>query len=1503
MFYLKIKTFRLPEKDLFMRQRSSLKAKLYFYNHQQQLQSFSGFFCGMASELQKGIWGEAAFTTAQTGYGESITDPSYYKQHLIFATPHLGNYPLDQKSLQSDRSHLSSIISPSFTSSAQSWSQFAVPRFECEETRTLIHQLVQGLLQPLSVYYPWESSPPSYEDFLKQKEIDQGATLVGTQVPIVVKEGQHPLVLIDYGVKKAIVTQLQQLPYPLVILPAHSTFETILSYHPSLLFLSNGPGNPALYPSLIKTIQRVILETTLPIRGICLGHQLLALALGMETIKLPYGHRGTNHPVFDHQHNRSFQTSQNHGYAVSESSFEKQKYHYQSLFQLEKTHTSLFDGSLEGFMTTDNRIKSVQFHPEASPGPTDVHFFFQDILCENRDPITIHPFPKNYFVASQVQKRDPQERPFSFQKVLLIGPGPIKIGQAAEFDYSGTQALKALKNVGLDVVLVNSNPATIMTDPALADQTYLSPLTAESLTQIIKKEKVQAVLSSFGGQTALNLALQLEKEGLFQQEGIQLLGPSAWTIEQIEDRELFAQKVTDCGFTINKKKVFFDEEQLHQHLSSDLEPIIFPQLVRQSFALGGQGARIFRSPQDVVDYLQLKPPFPLIFEQSLLGYKEIELEVMRDKAGHKIIVCSIENIDPCGIHTGDSITVAPALTLSDRCFQRCRDICFRLCDEFQLIGGANIQYAINPDNDEDIYVIEMNPRVSRSSALASKATGYPIAKISALLSLGYLLPEIPHDMTLKTSVFFEPMLDYVAVKIPLFPFSKFPYSSRVLGPQMKSVGEVLAMAPTFTEAFLKALRSLECGLEIPRLSQLPYHHHHFPHLSEKESLFKCLEEGYELSLLIVLEALRLGLTLEQIAQKTAIHPWFLEQTQSIYLLEKEIESTQIVQLSDQDKVSQLIQWKKMGFTDLHLSQLLKTSEWFIYSLRKEWSLRPHYRGVDTCAGEFEAQTPYFYGTYLGIKDHQLKPLKSQQSYLVLGSGPNRIGQGIEFDYACVKVTEYLKKNNALSVFINSNPETVSTDYDCSDRLFISPLYREDVDAIYDFEQPQGIIHQFSGQTGLLLRKSFEDFFHHHFPQSFPFLGTSQQSTYICEDREQFAQFLQQFPLQHTKSLSVSSSRHEVEKACEQLGYPVIVRPSFVIGGERMIILKNDQDRDRLSFSQYTDNDFFHIEHFIADAREYDVDAIRDKNGQMILTIAEHIELAGIHSGDSGMIYPAQQLSPELKNKMTTICQMMAEALHIIGPINFQFAIKDDELYCLEANPRGSRTIPFLSKATQLDKIELNMQAILKESMTIDLKKSSSPSPFIFVKQATFAFDRFPEDEQLLGPKMKSTGETIGLALHLEQALYESYLANYQHFKKTGKIIVSISDKNKQMILPKLKMLTDKGFKLVATPGTYHQLVLLGIDVSQTKKIQSHHSHEDISTLFFDSELMMVFTTPEEEIELPHHHQNGFFLRKLSYLYKIPCFTCCESICAVIESLTHRPSPLSLQTHSLQDISS
>jgi carbamoyl-phosphate synthase large subunit len=1013
------------------------------------------------------------------------------------------------------------------------------------------------------------------------------------------------------------------------------------------------------------------------------------------------------------------------------------------------------------------------------------------------------------------------------KSILIIGAGPIIIGQACEFDYSGAQACKALKAEGYRTVLVNSNPATIMTDPDTADVTYIEPITWQAVEKIIEKERPDALLPTMGGQTALNCALDLAKHGVLEKFGVELIGANAAAIEKAEDRLKFKDAMTSIGLESAKSGVAHSMDEawaVQKRIAEEIGTAGFPVVIRPSFTLGGTGGGIAYNPEEFETIcrrgLEASPTNELLIEESLLGWKEFEMEVVRDRADNCIIVCSIENLDPMGVHTGDSITVAPAQTLTDREYQIMRNASIAVLREIGVdTGGSNVQFAVNPDNGRMI-VIEMNPRVSRSSALASKATGFPIAKIAARLAVGYTLDELLNEITGgATPASFEPTIDYVVTKVPRFAFEKFPQADSRLTTQMKSVGEVMAIGRTFQESFQKALRGLEVGVD--GLNQKT---------TDREKLQVELGEPGPERIWYVGDAFAQGLSLDEVHNLTKIDPWFLAQIKEIVDIELALEQKTLADL-DRDTLFGL---KRRGFSDRRLAFLLDTVESEVRKLRHQLNVRPVYKRVDTCAAEFSTDTAYMYSTY---EDECEAAPTDKKKIMVLGGGPNRIGQGIEFDYCCVHAALALREDGYETIMVNCNPETVSTDYDTSDRLYFEPLTLEDVLEIVHIEKPVGTIVQYGGQTPLKLARALE-------ANGVPIIGTSPESIDVAEDRERFQKLLTKLGLRQPPNRTARTEGEAIALAAE-IGYPLVVRPSYVLGGRAMEIVHEQQDLERyMREAVKVSNDSpVLLDHFLNNATEVDVDCLADGERVFVGGVMQHIEQAGVHSGDSACSLPPYSLSDETVAEIKRQTALMAKALNVKGLMNVQFAIQDGDVYVLEVNPRASRTVPFVSKATGLQLAKIAARAMAGQTLSEQgITEEVTPS-YYSVKEAVFPFVKFPGVDTILGPEMKSTGEVMGVGTSFAEAFVKSQMAASVNLPKGGLAFISVRAQDKPQAVEVARGLISLGFKVVATRGTASAIEQAGLAVQVVNKVTEGRPH--IVDMIKNGEVSLVINTVEE----------------------------------------------------------
>jgi len=1044
------------------------------------------------------------------------------------------------------------------------------------------------------------------------------------------------------------------------------------------------------------------------------------------------------------------------------------------------------------------------------------------------------------------------------KKILIIGSGPIVIGQACEFDYSGAQACKALRKEGYKVVLVNSNPATIMTDPELADRTYIEPITPEVVERIIRKERPDSLLPTLGGQTGLNTAVALAENGVLKKYNVRLLGANLQSIKRAEERDRFKKIIMDIGLEVPKSGYAHNMEEARRVA---LE-IGFPVIIRPSYTLGGMGGNVAYNAEEYERFaqwgLQLSPKSQILVEESVVGWKEYELEVMRDRKDNVVIVCSIENLDPMGIHTGDSITVAPAQTLTDKEYQIMRDAALKIIRAIGVeTGGSNIQFAVNPKNGK-LYVIEMNPRVSRSSALASKATGFPIAKIASLLAVGYTLDEIPNDITKKTPACFEPTIDYVVVKWPRFTFEKFPQTSPELTVQMKSVGEAMAIGRTFREAMQKAIRSLE----IDRYSLDARHIK--PDLSNAQ-LRERLRKNYWDKLWYVAEAYRRKFATEQIFELTHIDPWFLEHIRHIVAMERKLKSTPLSKMTPE----LTRQFKENGFSDKYIAQQLNIPETEFRQFRKQQGVVNVYKRVDTCGAEFEAHTPYMYSTY--EQECEAEPTKKRK-IMILGGGPNRIGQGIEFDYCCCHAAFALREIGIESIMVNCNPETVSTDYDTSDRLYFEPLTFEEVMNIVDIEKPDGVIVQFGGQTPLKLSKALH-------AAGVPIIGTSPDSIDRAEDRKLFNQLVNKLKLKQPFS-GTARSYEETLKIAKKLGYPVLIRPSFVLGGRAMDIVYNEKGlRECVEEALEASGDHpILIDKFLDDATELDVDAICDGKTVVIGGIMEHIEEAGVHSGDSACSLPPMTLSKTLIEEVKRQTKLLALELKVKGLINVQYAIKDNEIYILEVNPRASRTIPFVSKTIGVPLAKL--AAKVMAGMTLEELGFTKEieRPYFAVKEAVFPFLKFSGADIILGPEMLSTGEVMGLSDDFGMAFAKSQIAAGTNLPLGGTVFLSVRDMDKPKAVLVGKKLHELGFKILATRGTCIELIKNNVPSEFVRKVVE--GRPNIVDMMINGQVDLIINTTVGEQTI----KDSFVIRRTALDRQIPYATTIRGAAAMAKAI-------------------
>lgn len=1053
-------------------------------------------------------------------------------------------------------------------------------------------------------------------------------------------------------------------------------------------------------------------------------------------------------------------------------------------------------------------------------------------------------------------------RDLSIKKVLVIGSGPIVIGQAAEFDYAGTQACRSLKEEGVEVVLLNSNPATIMTDKDIADRVYIEPLTVEVVEQLIRKEKPDSVLPTLGGQAGLNLAMELEERGFLKEQNVRLIGTTALTIKKAEDRQTFKDTMEKIGEPVAASLVVHNVEDG----IAFAEQIGYPVVLRPAYTLGGSGGGIAGNREELVEILsnglRLSRVGEVLVERCISGWKEIEYEVMRDSAGNVITVCNMENIDPVGVHTGDSIVVAPSQTLGDKEYQMLRTSALNIISELGITGGCNVQYALNPESFE-YCVIEVNPRVSRSSALASKATGYPIAKVAAKIALGYTLDEIPNAITKKTYASFEPMLDYCVVKIPRLPFDKFISAKRTLTTQMKATGEVMSICTNFEGALMKAIRSLEQHVD----SLMSYD---FTGLTT-EQLLDQLAVVDDMRIWRIAEAVRRNISYKKIHEITMIDEWFIDKIAILVEMEQSLKTQELTE-------DLLREAKRMEFPDYLIAKLNgKLSEADVKALREKYGITASYKMVDTCAAEFAATTPYYYSVYGG--ENESLPGHDRKKVLVLGSGPIRIGQGIEFDFCSVHATWAFSKEGWETVIINNNPETVSTDFDIADRLYFEPLTPEDVENVVRLEHPDGAVVQFGGQTAIKLTQALME-------MGVPILGTSAKDVDAAEDRELFDEILQQTQIPRAAGHTVYTAEEAVRVANE-LGYPVLVRPSYVLGGQGMQIAINDEDIVKYIgvINRYTQDHPILVDKYL-EGKEIEVDAVCDGRDILIPGIMEHIERAGIHSGDSISVYPARSLSDKIKKKIEEDTTKLARALHVLGMINIQFIVYQDEVYVIEVNPRSSRTVPYISKVTGIPIVPLAAQVILGHTIReLGFEPGLQPeADYLAIKMPVFSFEKIRDADISLGPEMKSTGECLGIADTFNEALYKAFLGAGIRLPKYRNMIITVRDRDKEAMVPIARRFAALGYKIYSTRGTAADLNACGVRALPINKIEE--PSPNLMDLILGHKIDLVIDIPEQGVE---HAHDGFVIRRAAIETGVNVITAIDTAEALVTSLENTDS--------------
>ncbi|MGA7173462.1 MAG: carbamoyl-phosphate synthase large subunit [Candidatus Dormiibacterota bacterium] len=1442
---------------------------------------FMGTWIGSPAEPPSLMrFGEVVFNTCMTGYQEICTDPSYAGQLLVFTQPLIGNVGTAEVDMESRRAWCRGVVVAECSPTAPHWQAEqtlsawlraqGIPGLERVDTRALTrhlrqHGTLRGVIAPVAAGSVAElaelarmSPSVSEQDLVAEVSC---ATTQRWEEPL------HPalrkgaglgaqtqgsgsglrIAVLDLGVKYNTLRSLVSRGAEVLLLPHSATLAEIVELNPDGVVLTNGPGDPATLAPQVALTKELVAHY--PVLAICLGHQLVGQAAGGSTSRLPFGHHGGNHPVLDLVSGEVFVTPQNHEFQVDASSIAPESGWFIS-------ERNLNDDSVEGLRHRELPVISVQYHPEGSPGPQDRQHLFDQFLELCRTP------------RPEVAERAPDKGlpDSNLRRVLVLGSGPIVIGQAAEFDYAGTQACRSLREEGMEVVLVNSNPATIMTDEEVADRVYLEPLTVEVVTKVIERERPDGLLAGLGGQTALNLAVALDEAGVLERFGVKVLGTPLEAVRDAEDRERFKRRMLAIGEPVPPSRTVNNVSEA----TSFAQEVGLPLVVRPAFTLGGTGGGMVETEEQleqvVARGLQASPITQVLVERALVGWRELEYEVMRDGEDTCICVCNMENLDPMGVHTGDSVVVAPSQTLTDKEHQQLRSAALRIIRALKIEGGCNVQFALAPDSFT-YFVIEVNPRVSRSSALASKATGYPIARVAAKIAVGRRLREIRNQVTGRTCAAFEPSLDYCVAKSPRWPFDKFPHGDRRLGTQMKSTGEAMAIGRTFESAISKVLRSLE---------QVA------PDAATLRRAVERLEEPTDLRLQAVLEALLQGQDRATVSRRTGYPQWFCDRLGDLTDVEWELGELGL----DAVETRQLQLAKRAGLSDRRIADLTKSSSAQVEERRLAAGVVATFKCVDTCAAEFDAATPYFYSSF-ELEDEQRGV---SGSAVVLGSGPIRIGQGIEFDYCSVQAAAALRRRGLEAVMINSNPETVSTDFDCSSRLYFEPMDLESVLQVCRVEQPLGVKVQFGGQTAVNLAG-------HLHRLGVPLLGSAAASIEMAEDRGRFEALLQRLQIARPPG-AATRDPEEAERIAARVGYPVLVRPSYVLGGRAMDVVHSVEELrlylgDALRASGEAGGEVL-VDKYIL-GMEVEVDAICDGQDVLVPGVMEHIERAGVHSGDSMAVFPPQRLDRTVIADLVRITTQLALGTTTLGLINVQYVVHRGQVLVIEVNPRASRTVPFLSKVTGVAMVDTAVGAMLGETL---LGRNLAvgllpPPPLVAVKAPVFSARKLDEVDTVLGPEMTSTGEVIGVASELPAALEKAFWAALGSLPRRGGALVSIADPDKSEGLPIAARLAELGFTLYATPGTAAALGQAGISVIEVSKL--HSGRPNVLDVTVSGQVGLVINTisgtPTNEMEAENPTtgarrpvRDGYRIRQAAVQRGIPCLTSLETAAALVAAL-------------------
>src|SRR5450631_1693215 len=1456
--------------------------------------------------------GEVVFNTCMAGYQEVVTDPSYAGQIVVMTHPLMGNYGCRDDTAESYRVHCRGLVVRELSRDAgharaertldEELRRWSVPGLYGVDTRALTrhlrdHGTLRGLIAPATSMTAAEQMEAACRA-PTLTEPDLVAAVAHTETVFEWHEPLDPtlarvvelagtagafrgvrVVVIDLGVKYNQLRALCSRGADVVVLRHDATIDDVLAQQPDGVLLSNGPGDPVRLDGVVA-LTRSLLERRIPLLGICLGHQVLGRAIGATTSRLPFGHHGGNHPVRDAERGTVHVTSHNHEFQVDAVSIPTGS-------GWSVSERNLNDDSVEGLRHDHLPAFSVQYHPEGAPGPQDRAEVFDEFLTMCRTRLAPGWTRAGHGNGTAPQPgSSPQAPP---RCVLVIGSGPVVIGQAAEFDYAGTQACRALREEGIRVVLVNSNPATIMTDDDVADVVYVEPLTVGVLERIIAAERPDGLLATLGGQTGLNLAVELADAGIIDRYGIRVLGTSLQSIRSAEDRGLFKELLTRIGEPVPVSRTVTSLAEARAFAAE----VGLPLVVRPAYTLGGTGGGFCETDETLTERvgagLAASPISQVLIERSLAGWRELEYEVMRDASGTCITVCNMENRDPMGVHTGDSIVVAPAQTLTDREHQQLRSAALRIISALDIQGGCNVQFALAPGSHE-YHVIEVNPRVSRSSALASKATGYPIARVAAKIAAGRRLDEIPNAVTGKTCAAFEPALDYCVVKIPRWPFDKFPEADRRLGTQMKSTGEVMAIERSFEAAFNKALRSLEQPQPDPAALHEPV----------------LIDVANDRRAAALLEAFRSGATPEELNRRSGISTWFLRRLGNIVACEERLRWSGL----DDDALRAA---KLAGLTDSRIAALSGSTPEDIRSRREAAGLRPVFKCVDTCAAEFEAATPYYYSTFETEDEGPAATAPAVNTVVVLGSGPIRIGQGIEFDYCSVHAATALRAQGVDAVMVNSNPETVSTDFDCSTRLYFEPLDEEAVRAIIDEEQASGVVVQFGGQTAINLAEPLDH-------AGIAILGSSIASIDLAEDRRAFEALMRSLSIAQPQG-AATTDLDEALAIADDIGFPVLVRPSYVLGGRAMEIVHSRGQLMRyleaamaaLPAEGGRRRGAVLIDRYLF-GTEVDVDAISDGETVVIPGLMEHVERAGVHSGDSMAAYPARILGDDVRALIVEATVRIARALDVRGLCNIQFAVHRGIPHVLEVNPRASRTVPFLSKVTGVPMVELATR-VMRGAKLADLGWTTGlvpARPLVAVKAPVFSTVKLIDVDTALGPEMKSTGEVMGIDTDLGAALEKAFVAALGDMPTSGGALCSVADVDKAEALPIIAQLSSLGFTIYATAGTAAAFASAGISAVAVGKIG--HGRPNVIDVIEDGRVSLVINTVSnfgtDELDfradggaaaaVGRTVKDGYRIRLAAEQRRIPCCTSLDTAAALVDAIGRHTSGQSVRVATVRE---